>query len=205
MTALLPAAANPPRADPPDRAHRAHRGRPARHRRHAPGGHHRSVSVTRESSPYWLRAVMSPRMTWPVAIRPRWSGRTPPGGTGNSATSMPTDNEAARYAVHLMRFRSQQPRLAISWVRPPGPYLARSPRRDPPQVHHRSSSRRPRVGSSLASASRYISRTTSRDHESCPASWLTPGANAAHFRLNGLDLCGLVLAPCLLGCVGTGW
>ena len=45
-----------------------------------------------------------------------------------------------------------------------------------PQVHHRSSSRRPRLGSFLsflASASRYISGTTSRDHESCPASWPT--------------------------------
>ena len=74
-----------------------------------------------------------------------------------------------------------------------------------PQVHRRSSSSRPRLGSFLASASRYISGTTSRDHESCPASWPTPGAIAAHFRLSGLDLYGLMLAPCLLGCAGTGW
>ena len=56
----------------------------------------------------------------------------------------------------------------------------------------------------LASASRYISGTTSRDHESCPASRPTPDATAVHFRLSGLDLCGLVLAPCLLGCAGRG-
>ena len=37
-----------------------------------------------------------------------------------------------------------------------------------PQVPHGSSSSRPRVGSFLASASRYISCATSRDHESCP-------------------------------------
>ncbi len=30
------------------------------------------------------------------------------------------------------------------------------------------------------------------------------GAVAVHFRLSGLDLYGLVLAPCLLGCAGTG-
>ena len=56
----------------------------------------------------------------------------------------------------------------------------------------------------LASASRYISGTTSRDHESCPASRPTPDATAVHFRLSGLDLYGSVLAPCLLGCAGTG-
>jgi len=36
--------------------------------------HHRSAAV----------AAMSPRMTRPVAIKPRWPGRTPPGGTGSS-------------------------------------------------------------------------------------------------------------------------
>ena len=56
----------------------------------------------------------------------------------------------------------------------------------------------------LASASRYISGTTSRDHESCPASRPTPDATAVHFQLSGLDLYGSVLAPCLLGCAGTG-
>ena len=55
----------------------------------------------------------------------------------------------------------------------------------------------------LASASRYISGTTSRDHESCPASWPTSGATAVHFRFSGLDLSGSVLAPCLLGRDGT--
>ena len=56
-----------------------------------------------------------------------------------------------------------------------------------PQAHRRSSSSRPRVGSLLAFASRYISGTTSRDHESCPATWPTPGAIAVHFWLIGLD------------------
>ena len=32
-----------------------------------------------------------------------------------------------------------------------------------------------------------------------------PGAIAVHLCLSGLDLSGLVLAPCLLGCAGTGW
>jgi hypothetical protein len=60
-----------------------------------------------------------------------------------------------------------------------------------------------RVGSFLPSASRYISGTTSRDHESCPAFWPPSGATAVHFQLGGLDLYGLVLAPCLFGCAGT--
>jgi hypothetical protein len=45
-----------------------------------------------------------------------------------------------------------------------------------------------RVGSFLPSASRYISGTTSRDHESCPAFWPPLGATAVHFQLGGLDL-----------------
>ena len=57
-----------------------------------------------------------------------------------------------------------------------------------PMPIHRSGSSRPRGGFFLASASRYISGTTSRDHESCPASWSAPGAIAVHFRLSGLDL-----------------
>ena len=40
----------------------------------------------------------------------------------------------------------------------------------------------------LGSVSRYILGTTSRDHESCPASWPPPGAIAVHSRLSGLDL-----------------
>jgi hypothetical protein len=31
------------------------------------------------------------------------------------------------------------------------------------------------------------------------------GAIDVHFRLSGLDLSALMLAPCLLGCAGTGW
>ncbi len=30
-----------------------------------------------------------------------------------------------------------------------------------------------------------------------------PSALGVHFRLSGLDLYGLMLAPCLLGCAGT--
>jgi hypothetical protein len=56
----------------------------------------------------------------------------------------------------------------------------------------------------LASAPRYISGTASRDHGSCPASLPTLDATAVHFRIKGLDLYGWVLAPCLLGCAGTG-
>jgi len=48
-------------------------------------------------------------------------------------------------------------------------------------------SRRLSACSSPAQASRYISGTTSRDHESCPASGPTPGASAVHFRPSGLD------------------
>src|SRR5262249_11708112 len=72
------------------------------------------------------------------------------------------------------------------------------------QIPPRCSRSRPHAGSFLASASRYISGTTSRNHEWCPAPWPTPGAIAVHFRLNGLDLCVPVLAPCLLGRDGTG-
>jgi hypothetical protein len=63
---------------------------------------------------------------------------------------------------------------------------------------------RRRVSSFLPSASRYISGTTSRDHELCPAFWPPPASVAVHFRLSGLDLYRLMLAPCLLGCAGTG-
>jgi hypothetical protein len=49
--------------------------------------------------------------------------------------------------------------------------------------------------SSLPSASRYISGTTSRVHELCPAFWPPPASVAVHFRLSGLDLYRLMLAP----------
>jgi hypothetical protein len=73
-----------------------------------------------------------------------------------------------------------------------------------PRVQRRYTGHRASTRSCPARALRYISRATSGNHGSCPESWPTPVGRSAHFRPSGLDLCGLVLAPCLLGRAGTG-